>query len=202
MFQSRGKCHMYDSFDFYVCGLIRKKCKQNFVLMLIVFPVSFGIYVTFFFFHFVMIAMLIIMEDILQFYKQYKCRVHTKISTKCLCYLSVLVITCVTSTDESLCWCNSRYPDRLFNHPPSASKPFPSGKARRQCEPSSWCVSWVILQHIQTLAVCINTFDKWRGKMHKLSHLQPCVHNKVIRFAVLKCLSSLFLSCNTRTRVV
>lgn len=89
----------------------------------------------------------------------------TKIFTKCLFYLSTCdCFNCISSTDESLCWCNSRYTDWLFNHPPPASKPFPSGKARRHCEPSSWCVSWVILQHIQALAVCINIFDKWRGK--------------------------------------
>lgn len=123
----------------------------------------------------------------------------------CLC----IACSCgsyATSLDEIHCWCDPGHADGLFNHPSPATKPFPSGKDRQQLEPFPRCVAWVTLWYVLALALYIEMFDP---KIRYLS-ISPCNHVHIIGLSVrfrlwwtaLKCLSSLFLSCSTGTRLL
>lgn len=57
-------------------------------------------------------------------------------------------VPCAISLDEIHSWCDPGHTGRLFNHPPSAAKPFSPGKDRQQLEPILQCISWVILWYV------------------------------------------------------
>lgn len=117
----------------------------------------------------------------------------------CLCgpYASLL---------DEIHYCHdSGHSDRLFNHPSSTTEPFSPGKDRQQLELIPECVAWVTLWYVLALALYIKILDMEIRDLSILSiyPLQPCAH---IRFRLwwtaLKCLSSLFLSCSTGTRLL